>query len=194
LVIDEVMTGFRVAFGGAQARFGIEADLTCLGKVVGGGMPLAAYGGPRATMEQVAPVGPVYQAGTLSGNPLAVAAGRKTIELLRSPGVYDRLEAIGARVERAFVEAAARAGIPVTVQRVGSMLTPFFTEGPVRCWKDADQCDRDRFGRFHRALVDRGVHWPPSQFEAGFVSIAHDDEALAHTEEAIFAAMEAAKS
>jgi glutamate-1-semialdehyde 2,1-aminomutase len=185
LVFDEVMTGFRVAYGGAQARYGVRPDLTTLAKVVGGGMPLAAYGGRRDIMARIAPLGPVYQAGTLSGNPVAVQAGRETLRKLRADGVYERLEAIGARVERAFVDAAKRASEPLVVQRVGSMLTPFFSAQPVRCWTDAARCDTGRFGRFHRALLVQGVYWPPSQFEAGFVSLAHDEPALARTERAL---------
>jgi glutamate-1-semialdehyde 2,1-aminomutase len=190
LVFDEVMTGFRVAYGGAQARFGVRPDLTTLAKVVGGGMPLAAYGGRREIMQQIAPLGPVYQAGTLSGNPVAVQAGRETLRKLRAEGVYERLEALGARVERAFVDAAKRASQPLVVQRVGSMLTPFFTEGPVRSWSDAARCDTARFGKLHRALLQRGVYWPPSQFEAGFISLAHDEPALARTESALREAFE----
>jgi glutamate-1-semialdehyde 2,1-aminomutase len=190
LVFDEVMTGFRVAYGGAQARFGVRPDLTTLAKVVGGGMPLAAYGGRREIMQQIAPLGPVYQAGTLSGNPVAVQAGRETLRKLRAEGVYERLEVLGARVERAFLDAAKRASQPLVVQRVGSMLTPFFTEGPVRSWSDAARCDTARFGKFHRALLQRGVYWPPSQFEAGFISLAHDEPALARTESALREAFE----
>ncbi|GAB4203815.1 MAG: glutamate-1-semialdehyde 2,1-aminomutase [Sandaracinaceae bacterium] len=175
LVFDEVMTGFRVALGGAQARYGITPDLTCLGKIVGGGLPVGVYGGRREIMQQVAPLGPVYQAGTLSGNPLAVAAGRATLEALRAPGVYERLEAASARLADGFVRAAARSSVPVTVQRVGSMITPFFCAGPVRTWTDADRADREAFGRWHAAMIAEGVHWPPAQFEAGFVSLAHDD-------------------
>jgi glutamate-1-semialdehyde 2,1-aminomutase len=190
LVFDEVMTGFRVAYGGAQERFGVRPDLTALAKVVGGGMPLAAYGGRREIMQLIAPLGPVYQAGTLSGNPVAVQAGRETLRRLRADGVYERLEALGARVERAFLDAAKRASQPLVVQRVGSMLTPFFTEGPVRSWADAARCDTARFGRFHRALLQRGVYWPPSQFEAGFISLAHHEPALARTESALREAFE----
>jgi glutamate-1-semialdehyde 2,1-aminomutase len=188
LVFDEVMTGFRVAYGGAQLRYGVQPDLTALGKVVGGGMPLAAYGGRRDIMEKVAPLGPVYQAGTLSGNPVAVAAGRETLRKLRAEGVYQRLEESSARLERAFVEAAQRASVPLTVQRVGAMLTPFFTSGPVTNWNDAARCDTARFGRFHRALLEGGVYWPPSQFEAGFISLAHDEVAFERSERAISSA------
>jgi glutamate-1-semialdehyde 2,1-aminomutase len=191
LVFDEVMTGFRLAYGGAQARFGIQPDLTTLGKIIGGGLPVGAYGGRRDIMEKVSPLGPVYQAGTLSGNPLAVASGLATLALLREPGVYEKLESTSAAVESIFREAAAEAKVPLQVQRVGSMLTPFFSAVPVRNWADADKCDRKRFGRFHRALLDHGVYWPPSQFEAGFVSLAHDEAALAATRTAVTAALRA---
>jgi glutamate-1-semialdehyde 2,1-aminomutase len=191
LVFDEVMTGFRLSYGGAQARYGIEPDLTTLGKIIGGGLPVGAYGGRREIMQRVSPLGPVYQAGTLSGNPLAVAAGLATLALLREPGVYERLETTSAEVERIFREAAAGAGVELQVQRVGSMLTPFLSSTPVHTWDDAARCDRARFGRLHRALLDRGVYWPPSQFEAGFVSLAHDDEALATTRSAVTEALKA---
>jgi glutamate-1-semialdehyde 2,1-aminomutase len=188
LVFDEVMTGFRVAHGGAQALYGITPDLTTLGKIVGGGLPVGAYGGRREIMQCISPLGPVYQAGTLSGNPLACAAGLATLELLNEPGVYDRLEALGQRVEQAFAQGARKHTVPLTLQRVGSMLTPFFRDpsgGPIRSWTEAAQCDKPRFARFHRALLEAGVYWPPSQFEAGFVSLAHDEAALADTERAI---------
>ena len=191
LVFDEVMTGFRLAYGGAQALFGIQPDLTTLGKIIGGGLPVGAYGGRREIMEKVSPLGPVYQAGTLSGNPLAVASGLATLALLREPGVYEKIEAASAAVESIFCEAAAAAKVELQVQRVGSMLTPFFSSGPVRTWADADKCDRKRFGRFHRALLDRGVYWPPSQFEAGFVSLAHDTTALELTRAAVTDALQA---
>ncbi len=185
LVFDEVMTGFRVALGGAQQAFGIRPDLTCLGKIVGGGLPVGVYGGRREIMQKVAPLGPVYQAGTLSGNPLAVAAGEATLRAIETPGFYDALEAKSARLERAMVASASRAGVPLRVQRVGSMLTPFFLEGPVRRWEDAARSDTARFGAWHAAMLARGVLWPPAQFEAGFVSIAHDEAALAATEAAL---------
>ena len=175
LVFDEVMTGFRVALGGAQALYGITPDLSCFGKIVGGGLPVGVYGGRREIMEKVAPLGPVYQAGTLSGNPLAVAAGRATLEALSAPGVYEVLEQRSARLAEGLVAASAKSSVPVTVQRVGSMITPFFAPGPIRTWTDADRADRKAFGRWHAALVREGVHWPPAQFEAGFVSLAHTD-------------------
>ncbi|MCZ7681995.1 MAG: glutamate-1-semialdehyde 2,1-aminomutase [Sandaracinaceae bacterium] len=191
LVFDEVMTGFRVAPGGAQELYGVTPDLTTLGKILGGGLPMGAYGGRRDVMSRVAPDGPVYQAGTLSGNPLAVAAGLATLRALREGGVYDRLEQASARLERAFADAAAERDAPITVQRVGSMLTPFFRRGAVRRWEDAAGCDTAAFGRWHAAMIANGVHWPPAQFEAGFVSMAHDEDALAATERAFERALDA---
>jgi glutamate-1-semialdehyde 2,1-aminomutase len=191
LVFDEVMTGFRLAYGGAQALFGIEPDLTTLGKIIGGGLPVGAYGGRSEIMQKVSPLGPVYQAGTLSGNPLAVAAGLATLELLRAPGVYEQLEASSAALEKVLVEAAAESKAALRVQRVGSMLTPFFSDTPVRNWDDAWRTDRKRFARFHRGLLANGVYWPPSQFEAGFVSLAHDQRTLAATRAAVVKALQA---
>ncbi len=196
LVFDEVMTGFRVAPGGAQERYGVTPDLTTLGKILGGGLPMGAYGGRRDIMAKIAPDGPIYQAGTLSGNPLAVAAGLATLRLLREPGLYDRLEGASARLERSFSAAIEARGAAVTVQRVGSMLTPFFRRGtsssraPVRRWEDAATCDTVAFGRWHAAMIAGGVHWPPAQFEAGFVSLAHDEAALETTERAFGAALD----
>jgi glutamate-1-semialdehyde 2,1-aminomutase len=189
LVFDEVMTGFRVARGGAQALYGITPDLTTLGKIVGGGLPVGVYGGRRDVMACVAPLGPVYQAGTLSGNPLSMAAGLAMMELIAQPGFYDRLERASAEVERIFADAGRRHGVPLCVQRVGSMLTPFFQEGAVRDWAGAARSDTQRFGRVHRRLLERGVYWPPSQYEAGFVSSAHDDRALERTRQAVDAAL-----
>ena len=187
-ICDEVMTGFRVAWGGAQARFDIQPDLTCLGKIIGGGLPVGAYGGKREIMEKVAPVGPVYQAGTLSGNPLAVAAGLATIEHLLRPGVYEDLEEKGAEVEQMLLQHAGSAGVPITVQRVGSMLTAFFRAKPVRNWDEAADTDREAFGRWHAALLEHGVYWPCSQFEAAFISLAHDAVSLQKTGQAFKAA------
>ncbi len=180
LVFDEVMTGFRVALGGAQARYGVRPDLTTLGKVIGGGFPLAAYGGRADVMDRVAPLGPVYQAGTLSGNPVAVAAGLAQVRALaRDPGVYARLEAAGARVEEGLVSAAERAGVPLTVNRVGSMLTPFFGAGPgrprVTDFDSAKACEAAAYATFFRELLDRGVFVAPSAFEALFLSTEHGD-------------------
>jgi glutamate-1-semialdehyde 2,1-aminomutase len=173
-IFDEVMTGCRVARGGMQGRTGLVPDLTCLGKIIGGGMPLAAYGGKRAIMEKIAPLGPVYQAGTLSGNPVAVSAGLATLERLDA-AVYDKLEHLGARLERGLVESAKKRGVDVCVQRVGSMITMFFTKGPVRTFADAVKSDTKRFGRWHGAMLSRGQYWPPSQFEAAFLGNTHDD-------------------
>jgi glutamate-1-semialdehyde 2,1-aminomutase len=193
LVFDEVMTGFRVALGGAQALYSITPDLSTFGKIVGGGLPVGAYGGRREIMERIAPLGPVYQAGTLSGNPLAVAAGLATLKLIRRPGFYEAIEAASAELERAMNEEAARAGATCVVQRVGSMLTPFFRSGSVRSWDDASKSDTKAFGRFHQALLRNGVYWPPSQYEAGFVSAAHDRTALDRTRAALGPAFAAAK-
>ena len=191
LVCDEVMTGFRVAWGGAQALYDIRPDLTCLGKIIGGGLPVGAYGGKREIMEKVAPVGPVYQAGTLSGNPVAVAAGLETIEQLLRPGVYEDLENKGDQVQALLEQHAGAANVPITVQRVGSMLTAFFRSKPVRNWDEASDTDREAFARWHGALIDHGVYWPCSQFEAAFVSLAHDAEALEKTSRAFEAAFAA---
>jgi glutamate-1-semialdehyde 2,1-aminomutase len=185
LIFDEVMTGFRLAYGGAQEIFGIRPDLTTLGKIVGGGLPVGVYGGRRAIMEKIAPLGPVYQAGTLSGNPLAVAAGLATLRLLRSPEVYARLELAGARLEQIARDAARAASVAVAVQRVGSMITVFFADAPVRTWQEAARCNKEKFGKWHRALLENGIYWPPSQYEAAFISLAHDDAALAVTEKAM---------
>jgi len=179
LIFDEVITGFRVAPGGAQALYGVRPDLTCLGKIIGGGLPVGAYGGRRDVMERVAPLGAVYQAGTLSGNPLAVAAGLATLRALEDPAVYVRLEALGARVEAAIREAAGAAGVPVTINRVGSMLTTFFTPGPVTDYASAKRADTARYARYFHAMLERGVFLAPSQFEAAFVSLAHSDADLA---------------
>jgi glutamate-1-semialdehyde 2,1-aminomutase len=178
LIFDEVITGFRVARGGAQARYGVRPDLTCLGKIIGGGLPVGAYGGSRALMERVAPLGGVYQAGTLSGNPLAVAAGLATIRALEDPAVYDRLERLGRMLERGIAEAAAGAGVPLTVNRVGSMLTAFFTEGPVTDFASAKRADTVRYARFFHAMLEQGVFLAASQFEAVFVSLAHTERDL----------------
>jgi glutamate-1-semialdehyde 2,1-aminomutase len=173
LVFDEVITGFRFCYGGAQDLFGVRPDLTCLGKVIGGGFPLAAYGGREDLMCQVAPEGPVYQAGTLSGNPVAVRAGLATLRELEDPEVYGRLEQSGRELEGALQEAATSAGVPVWVNRVGSMLTVFFCEGPVVDYETARASDGQRFARFFHAMLTRGVYLPPSPFEAWFLSTAH---------------------
>ena len=176
LIIDEVMTGFRVAYGGAQALYNIKPDLTCLGKIVGGGLPAAAFGGRADIMQKLAPLGPVYQAGTLSGNPIAMAAGIKALEILGRPGTYAQLEALGKRLGDGLAAAAAAAGVPSCVNRVGSMLTLFFTAGPVTDYASAKTSDTNRFGAFFRKMRERGVFLPPAQYEAMFVSLAHTDE------------------
>jgi len=173
LIFDEVITGFRVAPGGAQALYGVRPDLTCLGKIIGGGLPVGAYGGRRDLMERVAPLGGVYQAGTLSGNPLAVTAGLATLRALADPAVYARLEALGAQLEGGIRAAAAAAGVPIIVNRVGSMLTAFFAEGPVTDYASARRADTARYARYFHAMLERGVFFAPSQFEAAFVSLAH---------------------
>jgi glutamate-1-semialdehyde 2,1-aminomutase len=185
LIFDEVITGFRVAYGGAQARYGVQADLTCLGKIIGGGLPVGAYGGRADLMRHVAPLGGVYQAGTLSGNPLAVAAGLATLRALREDrGAYDRLERLGAQLEAGLRRAADKAGLPLTVNRVGSMLTGFFTEGPVRNYAEARRADMARYGRFFHAMLERGAYFAPSHFEAAFVSLAHSETDLEEVERA----------
>ncbi len=187
-IFDEVMTGCRVARGGMQERARLRPDMTCLGKVIGGGMPLAAYGGKRAIMEKIAPLGPVYQAGTLSGNPLAVSAGLATLARLDS-ALYARLEELGARLEAGLARAVARRRVDACIQRVGSMITLFFARGPVRSWNEAKACDTGAFGRWHTAMLQRGVYWPPSQFEAAFFGAAHTeaeiDETIRAAEEAL---------
>ena len=175
LVFDEVITGFRLALGGAQQVYGVAPDMTCLGKIIGGGLPVGAYGGRADIMAKVAPEGPVYQAGTLSGNPLAMAAGRATLDLLEEKGVYERLEALGARLEQGLVRAAKQAGVTLTVNRAGSLLTPFFCAGPVTDYESAKRSDTARFARFFHAMLDRGFYLPPAQFEALFLSLAHTE-------------------
>ncbi len=181
LIFDEVMTGFRVAYGGAQQLFGIRPDLTTLGKVIGGGLPVGAYGGRADLMERVAPAGPVYQAGTLSGNPLAVAGGLKTLEILRRPGAYERLESLGAKLQSGLAAEASRARVALTVNRVGSMFTAFFTGQAVRDFASAKKSDTEAFGKFFRSLLESGVYFPPSQFEAGFLSTAHSEDDVEET-------------
>jgi len=175
LIFDEVMTGFRLALGGAQQLYGIRPDMTCLGKILGGGLPAAAYGGRADIMATVAPEGPVYQAGTLSGNPLAMAAGAALLDLLAQPGTYDTLEARSARLEEGLRQAARDAGATANVNRVGSMITVFFCPGPVTDYASAKTSDTKRFSRFFHAMLERGVYLPPAQFEAAFVSLAHGE-------------------
>jgi glutamate-1-semialdehyde 2,1-aminomutase len=188
-ILDEVMTGFRVHRSGAQGLYGVAPDLSCFGKVLGGGLPAAAYGGRAELMERVAPDGPVYQAGTLSGNPLAMRAGIETLRLLDEAGSYERLEALGARLEQALARAAAAAGVPLTLNRVGSMLTGFFTAGPVTDHAGARVSDTARYGRFFHGLLSRGVYVAPSQFEALFVSLAHGEAEIDDTAEAAAACL-----
>lgn len=184
LLFDEVITGFRLAPGGAQELYGVQPDLTCLGKILGGGLPVGAYGGRRELMELLAPLGPVYQAGTLSGNPLAMEAGLATLELLCRPGAYERLEALSARLADGLRRAGEQAGVPVTLNRAGSMVTAFFTSEPVTSYETATRADTARYARFHQAMLRRGVYLAPSQFEAAFVSLAHGDEEIDRTLEA----------
>ncbi len=190
LILDEVMTGFRVAYGGAQSIYNVKPDLTCLGKVLGGGLPCAAYGGREDLMRQVSPDGPVYQAGTLSGNPLAMAAGLATLEVLKDGSPYQQLEASAAALATGLREAAQAAGVALQVQRAGSMLTPFFTSSPVTNYAQAAACDTAAFATFFNAMLDRGVVMPPSQFEAWFISTAHDVNCIAQTVTAAHQAME----
>jgi glutamate-1-semialdehyde 2,1-aminomutase len=180
LVFDEVITGFRVAWGGAQERFGVLPDLTTLGKIIGGGLPVGAFGGRREIMETVAPLGATYQAGTLSGNPLAMAAGAATLRVLGEPGVYERLEALAARLADGLVEAAEASGVPVTLNRVGAMMTLFFCGGPVRSFAEAKRADTAAFAACWRHMLDHGVYLAPSQFEATMVSLALADADLEH--------------
>jgi glutamate-1-semialdehyde 2,1-aminomutase len=187
-IFDEVMTGSRVARGGMQERAGLVPDLTCLGKIIGGGLPLAAYGGRRAIMEKVAPLGPVYQAGTLSGNPVAVSAALATIPHLDA-ALYAKLETLGARLEAGLNASLAKRDVAGCVQRVGSMITLFFTRGPVRSWADAKGADTARFGVWHKGLLSRGHYWPPSQFEAAFFGGAHTPADIDATLEAADEAM-----
>ena len=192
LIFDEVITGFRIAYGGAQERYGVRADLTCLGKIIGGGLPVGAYGGRAEVMQMAAPLGPAYQAGTLSGNPIAVAAGLACLHELAKPGAYDALESLGAALQAGLEEAARSAGVPLAVNRVGSMLTAFFTEGPVTTWNDAASADTGGYARYFHGLLERGVCVAPSQFEAAFVSLAHAPADIAFAGEqarAAFAAL-----
>ena len=186
LVFDEVMTGFRISYGGAQAKFGVTPDLTTLGKVIGGGLPVGAYGGRADIMSMVAPAGPMYQAGTLSGNPLAMTAGIKTLELLKKPGTYEQLDNITAKLANGMLQVAKDAGHDVVGGQISAMFGMFFTNTPVHNYDDAKTSDLNKFGRFHRGMLERGIYLAPSQFEAGFTS-------LAHTEEDVDATLAAAK-
>jgi glutamate-1-semialdehyde 2,1-aminomutase len=172
----------------------VKPDLTCLGKIIGGGLPAAAFGGRADVMDRIAPLGPVYQAGTLSGNPLAVTAGLTTLKLLKQTNPYPELERLGARLARGLKEAASAAGVAATVNRVGSMLTGFFTDGPVTGWSTAKVCNTDQYARFFRAMLEEGVYLAPSQFECAFVSAAHTDEAIERSIEAARTAMKSLTS
>lgn len=181
LVFDEVMTGFRIAYGGAQERFGITPDLTTLGKVIGGGLPVGAYGGRRDIMSMVAPAGPMYQAGTLSGNPLAMTAGIKTLELLQKPGTYEYLDKITKKLSDGLLQIAKETGHEACGGQISGMFGMFFTSGPVHSYEDAKKSDTAKFGRFHRGMLEQGIYLAPSQFEAGFTSISHTDEDIERT-------------
>lgn len=181
LILDEVMTGFRVALGGAQAHYGITPDLTTFGKIIGGGMPVGAYGGRRDLMEQIAPAGPIYQAGTLSGNPLAMAAGLAMLELVQAPGFHERLSAAAAALCKGLEKAAREAGVPFTTNQVGGMFGLFFTDEKVETYAQATACDVAAFNRFFHAMLEQGVFFAPSAYEAGFVSSAHDAAVLETT-------------
>lgn len=191
LIFDEVMTGFRVSRGGAQERYGVEPDLTTLGKVVGGGLPVAVYGGPRDLLERMAPSGPVYQAGTLSGNPLGMAAGLAQLEVLDRTDPFATLEGRAASLVAGILEAARSRGVPATGRAVGSMWGVFFADGPVENFEDASRTDTDLFARYYRNCLDEGVFFPPSAFEAGFMSTAHTDEDIAETVRAVERALDA---
>jgi glutamate-1-semialdehyde 2,1-aminomutase len=181
LVFDEVMTGFRIAYGGAQEKFGITPDLTTLGKVIGGGLPVGAYGGRRDIMSMIAPAGPVYQAGTLSGNPLAMTAGIKTLELLQKPGTYEYLDQITKKLSEGLLRIAQETGHAACGGHISAMFGLFFTSGPVHNYEDAKKSDTAKFGRFHRGMLERGIYLAPSQYEAGFSSLAHTEEDIEQT-------------
>jgi glutamate-1-semialdehyde 2,1-aminomutase len=181
LIFDEVMTGFRVAFGGAQTVYGIRPDLSCFGKIIGGGLPVGAYGGRRDLMGQVAPQGPVYQAGTLSGNPLAMAAGIATLKVIGQPGFYESLDAVAGRLLDGLRAEAEKAGVEVTADRVGSMMGLYFSPGPVSNFEEAKKSNLDQFSKYYNAMRERGIYLAPSQFEAAFVSAAHDATAIDKT-------------
>ena len=190
LVFDEVMTGFRVHPGGAQALYGIQPDLTTLGKVIGGGLPVGAYGGRKEIMEMIAPAGPVYQAGTLSGNPLAMTAGKVTLQVLKDPDVWSAMEAQGEELESGIRAAAEAWEVPVYQTRVGTMFSTFFVDKPIYDWSSVKGCDTQSFAQYFQSLLSQGVYLAPSQFEAGFLSITHDDEVIRHTIDAAKTAMQ----
>jgi glutamate-1-semialdehyde 2,1-aminomutase len=188
LIFDEVISGFRAAYGGAQSLYGITPDLTVLGKIIGGGLPVGAYGGRKEIMDLIAPLGPVYQAGTLSGNPLAVSAGIATLKQLKARGVYKKLEEKSAALAKGIREAAKRAAVPLTQTRVGSILGTFFTSGPVVNWDTAKQSDTKRYGQFFHQMLEQGVYLAPSQFEAAFLSTVHSTSDIDYTIKAAAAA------
>jgi len=194
LIFDEVITGFRLSYGGAQSRYGVVPDLTCLGKIIGGGLPVGAYGGPYQMMKLIAPEGPVYQAGTLSGNPLAVTAGIETLKLLKKTGIYRQLEERGRLLVDGLMDMAREAGVGVTLNRVGSMWTMFFTPGPVTDYASAKKSDTLAYGRFFRAMLEEGIYLPPSQFEAAFLSTAHTSGDISKTVKAARAAFKKLRS
>jgi glutamate-1-semialdehyde 2,1-aminomutase len=188
LILDEVMTGFRTAWGGAQLKYNVKPDITCLGKIIGGGLPVGAYAGSTKLMQMISPAGPVYQAGTLSGNPLAMAAGLATLEILQEPGAYDALEKCSDLLEKGLAKSAADHKIPVAINRAGSMLTVFFVKSSgkiVSNYTQACDCDRERFKKFFHAMLENGIYLPPSQFEAWFISLAHNDEVIQQTIDAV---------
>jgi glutamate-1-semialdehyde 2,1-aminomutase len=189
LLFDEIITGFRVAYGGAQTLYSIEPDLTCLGKIIGGGMPVGAYGGKKEIMKQVSPLGPMYQAGTLSGNPITMAAGLKTLEILSDSQVYRHLETVSSALELGLTDVMAKAKVPVTINRVGSMMTVFFSDKKVMDWKSVSQCNQNQFENFFIGMLKAGVYIPPSPFEAMFLSTEHstsDIEKTIRSAKAIF--------
>ncbi len=191
LIFDEVMTGFRVAYGGAQSLYGIVPDLTCFGKVIGGGLPVGAYGGKKDIMSQIAPQGTVYQAGTLSGNPIAMTAGIATLEQLKKDGVYESLQESSSRLAAGLADAARKAGVAAKVGHVGSMLGMFFTDQDVACFEDAKTCDLELFSNFYQGMRQQGIYIAPSQFEALFLSTAHADE---HIDATVHAAEQVLKN
>jgi len=189
LIFDEVMTGFRVAYGGAQALYNINPDMTCLGKIMGGGLPAAAYGGKEAIMKMIAPDGPVYQAGTLSGNPLAVTAGLKTLEILSRDGTYEKLEQKSAALEQGLTDAAKRAGMKTRFYRAGSMFCTYFTDSEVTDFQSAKNADVNTFSKYFHSMLQQGVYLAPSQFEAGFLSLAHGTDDIEKTISAAYDSM-----
>ncbi|WP_370527565.1 aminotransferase class III-fold pyridoxal phosphate-dependent enzyme [Trichocoleus sp. FACHB-46] len=184
LVFDEVMTGFRIAYGGAQEKFGVTPDLTTLGKVIGGGLPVGAYGGRQEIMSMVAPAGPVYQAGTLSGNPLAMTAGIKTLELLQQPGTYEQLDQITKELTEGLLQVAQATGHTACGGHISGMFGFFFNEGPIHNYEDTQKSDLNKFAHFHRGMLKQGIYLAPSQFEAGFTSLAHTKTDIDRTLEA----------